>query len=165
MKKLPIYILVISIAILFASCGGSSSSNEMGELITFETLNEHLKNKEMDGKRVSLEAYCKPPTSLRQDVIGGKKNDITIKPELDSKQFLHIPITLKKDSKNAMYAPSTYTKEDIIYYDNEGKSYPFDSKLKFSFTLKRNKQAKPEKNPTTGEYVWDYEDVRIDPIN
>lgn len=141
-----------------------AGSGDIGEITTFKKLKEYKKDKENDGKRIAVECYFRLGGNLKQHVFGSKDNDLIIKPDTMSDMYEFVPVPLKKDGKNSFYVPYEYTEKDAAYYDNEGKTYNYDAKLLVSFTLKRIKEAEPEKNPLTGEYSWKFEQVRIDPI-
>ncbi|TPN81214.1 hypothetical protein [Aquimarina algicola] len=134
---------------------------EKGEIISIEQFEALRKETSSDGKRIAFIGHASVGSHDITYTIGAPLELIFSTPDDD--YIAHIPFPLDQDGKNSCYLPSTFTPEDLVLYDNEGKVYPYNEDVVVSFTLERIKNAIPEKNPETGEYSWRYKQVRIDP--
>lgn len=98
------------------------------ELVKLET------DKSNKGKRVSVAGY----PAFTGDIKAGMNDDpvISVYTEPDGKGRLvsSFPVRYGK-SANEVHVPKAFTNRDIVLYDNEGKSHPYNERMQFSFTL------------------------------
>lgn len=135
-----------------------------GAVISFAKLREMRKDKASDGERISLLGRFRVSGNVHQNlVIGGRKNTLVLNPPESLDVFELISLPLEAEGKNSFFVPAKYRESDAKFFDNSGTAHAHDALLKVSFTLKRISEAEPEMNPSTGEYVWEYAKVRLDP--
>ncbi len=165
LKKIILYVggFIVTVICIYFYYGDNPFQNslEKGVIINYEQYVNLKKDKSSDGKRVALVGYAIAHSNITY--IIGRPIEL---PFVDStnKVLEYIPFELKKDGKNSFYIPSEFTEKDLMIYDNNGNPHTYDEKVIVSFTMERIKEAIPEQNPKTGEYVWKCKLIRIDPI-
>lgn len=167
-------------ALLFTSC----SQNSVGEPLkesTVKSVKETLHhNTDKDGKRVSVDGYMDFNGSSEDKGIvtllfftqpGGTGNrllNFNIK-RGNGKNEIYIETSSKgkKDGPNAIAYDVDIDK--LKFQDNEGTSYPLTQKIKLSGTVNYNKNFEgiyfstdDIDSPRKKDYVYSFEDVRID---
>lgn len=165
MKKVLQYALtfaVVAIVICWQTgYNPFAGSGEKGAVILTDQLKDLKKQTSSDEKRVAvvgkivvsnsnLTLKIGSPTSMP---VEDKDNNL-----IDHFEIYH------GTGKNEFNLPVQFTPKDLKVYDNDGNAHSYDEDVQISFTMKRIKEAQPEKDPNTGEFVWRYEQIRIDPI-
>lgn len=154
--------LVVAIIVLWQTGCNPFASKTEGEFVTPSTFKEMKKQKESDGKRISLIGTF----SVANSNITIKLGQPTSLSFSDEKgEHIDFFKIWNGDGKNEFSLPATFTPKDLKVYDNEGKEHSYDKKIKISFTLNRVEEAEPEKHPITGEYAWEWDNLRVDPVN
>ena len=164
MKNLIQYTLVllaVGLIVLWQTGFNPFATKEVGEVVSPSTFKEMKKKTDSDGKRIALSGTFSVSNS-NLTVNLGQPTSLGFSDEKgDHIDFFKI---WNGDGKNEFSLPGTFKPEDLKIYDNEGKVHGYNEKVKISFTLNRIEEAEPEKNPNTGEYVWEWDDLRIDPV-
>ncbi|SDF54768.1 hypothetical protein [Cellulophaga baltica] len=164
-KKLYYVIIAISIVVLlygqFKDDIHFQGSSEIGTEITVSEFNQLKKQKDSDGKRYSIIGHASISNSDITRVIG-RPLKIIFK-DADNNYIERFELYLG-EGKNEFYLPNKFTPEDLVLFDNEGNKHAYNENVRLSFTFKRIKNAIPERDEETGEYVWSYNQIRIDPV-
>jgi|GEM_PF-2360433 len=153
--------LVVAIIALWQTGYNPFASKKEAEAVSPSVFKEMKKQTESDGKRIALVG-----------TFSVSNSDITIKlgqPTSlmfsdENNNLIDFFKVWNGSGKNEFSLPTTFTPKDLKVYDNEGNEHSCNEKIKISFTLKRIKEAEPEKDPNTGEYAWEWEQLRIDPL-
>lgn len=155
--------IAVALFFLFQNGGGLfQGSGEKGEIITIETYKELRKQISSDGKRIAFIGRVSVSNADITRRIGAPLNLMFLTP--NGTYIEHLPFPFGKEDKNSCYLPNSFTPEDLVLYDNEGKLHKYDENVMISFTLERITNAIPEKDPKTNEYAWRYNQLRIDPV-
>ncbi|WP_271406822.1 hypothetical protein [Tenacibaculum soleae] len=164
-KKLYYVIIAISILVLlynqFKDGTLFKGTGEVGTEISLTKFQELKKQKDSDGKRYSIIGHASISNSNITRVIG-RPLKIMFK-DVDNNYIERFELYLGED-KNEFYLPNEFTPQDLVLFDNEGSKHLYNKNVRISFTFKRIKNAIPERNEKTGEYVWEYNQIRIDPV-
>lgn len=154
-------LVVVVIVVVWQTGYNPFASKTEGEVVSPNAFKEMKKQTESDGKRIALIGNFSVANSDITIKLG-QPTSLSFGDENDN----HIDFfkVWNGTGKNEFSLPETFTPKDLKVYDNEGKEHSYNEKVKISFTLKRITAAEPEKNPNTGEYVWEWEQLRIDPI-
>ena len=137
-----------------------AGSGEIGSVVTAAELHALKKSKESDGTRVAVVGHVTLP-SMRLSMVAGRPVRLSVEsPSNEPIDFLEL---YHGQGKNEFYVPAKFTKEDLTLYDNDNNTHAYNENVLISFTMTRIKEAQPEMNAKTGEYVWRYDHVRIDP--
>jgi hypothetical protein len=137
----------------FAGAGKIGTVVHAGELKVLK------RSKESDGKRVAVLGHATVANSNITRVIGRPTSLLVESPANEAIDFVDFSYG---HGANEYFLPETFTPEDLKLYDNDKKEHAAKEDVLISFTMKRVTEAEPEINPTTGEYAWRYEQVRID---
>ncbi|WP_162923607.1 hypothetical protein [Arachidicoccus soli] len=129
--------LIASTTILFnSSCTGGSQNLSKGKVID-PLQNELIKletDKSNNSKRFSVLGY----PAFNADIKAGYNDDPVIniysEPNGQGRLLNSFPIHIGKNA-NEIYVPKEFSNQDIVVYDNEGKSHKYDEKMQFSFSM------------------------------
>ncbi len=166
-KPKNLYYIIIAISVIvvlfnqFKDDILFQGSGEVGTEITVDKFQELKKKKDSDGKRYSIIGHANISNSNITRVIG-RPLKIIFK-DVNNNYIEHFELYFGED-KNEFYIPNEFTPEDLVLFDNEGNKHTYNENVRLSFTFKRIKNAIPERDEKTGEYVWNYSQIRIDPI-
>jgi len=166
-KPTKLYYVIIAISILVFLYNQFKDdilfhvSSEVGTEIKVSEFNELKKQKDSDGKRYSIIGHATISNSDITRVIG-RPLKIIFK-DADNNYIERFELYLG-ESKNGFYLPNEFRPEDLVLFDNEGNKHAYNEIVRLSFTFKRIKNAIPERNEETGEYVWSFSQIRIDPL-
>ena len=133
MKKM----LLIAIAsAMLISCG---KEKEKGKVVNFEQYQALNQTEENNGKRFAIVGY--PFIDGDIEVGGPLANDSQLpqiafyeEPAGKGKMIALLPMGNGK-GKNEFDAPETFTMDQVVFYDNEGKPLKYTDKMQVSFTL------------------------------
>lgn len=138
------------------------SSGTVGEVVTTDVFKTMKTQKENDGKRIAVIGTFSV-SNIDLTIRMGKPTSLSF---ADTGDHLVDHFNLYNGTgANEFFLPAKFTPSDLKIYDNAENMHSFDEKVKLSFTMKRIKEAEPEKNPLTGAYAWEYDQIRIDPVN
>ena len=133
MKRM--FLVAIASAIL-VSC---SQNKEKGQVVNFEQYQALNQVKENNGKRFAIVGY--PFIDGDITVRGGVSNDSQLPqigfyeaPGGKGKMLALMPIA-NGTGKNEFDAPETFTMDQVVFYDNEGKPLKYTDKMEVSFTM------------------------------
>lgn len=164
-KKLYYVIIAISIIVLlynqFKDDILLKGTGEVGTEISLTKFQELKKQKDSDGKRYSIIGHATISNSDITRVIGRPLKIIFN--DADNNYIERFELYLG-EGNNEFYLPNEFTPEDLVLFDNEGNKHTYNENVRLSFTFKRIKNAIPERDEETGEYVWSYSQIRIDSV-
>lgn len=133
MKKM--FLIAIASAIL-VSCG---QNKEKGQVVNFEQYQALNQTEENNGKRFAIVGY--PFIDSDITVRSGAANDSQLpqigfyeEPGGKGKMLASMPIA-NGTGKNEFDAPATFTMDQVVFYDNEGKPLKYTDKMEVSFTM------------------------------
>ncbi|UIR54932.1 hypothetical protein LZQ00_11645 [Sphingobacterium sp. SRCM116780] len=164
MKKILQYgltILGVAAIVLWQTGYNPFASKTEAEVVSPNVFKEMKKQTESDGKRIALIGTFSVSNS---DITINLGQPTSLMFEDENNNHIDFFKVWNGNGKNEFSLPTTFTPKDLKVYDNEGKEHRYNEKIKISFTLKRIKEAEPEKDPNTGEYAWEWEQLRIDPL-
>ncbi|WKB81762.1 hypothetical protein QYR09_01690 [Cellulophaga lytica] len=136
-------------------------TDEIGTEISINKFHELKKQKDSDGKRYSIIGHTTISNSDITRVIGRPLKIIFN--DADNNYIERFELYFG-EGNNEFYLPNEFTPEDLVLFDNEGNKHTYNENVRLSFTFKRIKNAIPERNEETGEYVWSYSQIRIDSV-
>ena len=156
--------LLAIIAIIMWQTGYNpfAGAGKMGAVVNAGELKALKRAKESDGKRVAILGHATVSNSNLTRVIGRPTSIMVESPSGEAIDFVDFSYG---QGANEYFLPETFTSEDLKLYDNDKREHAGKEDVRISFTMKRVAEAEPEINPTTGEYAWRYEQVRIDPAD
>ena len=163
MKKM---LLAFVTAAVLVSCG---QNNEKGQVVNTEKFRALNELKENNGKRFAIVGY---PFIDGDLTVRGKFADESQLPQIGFYEqpggkgslISSFPMSNGK-GKNEFDAPETFTMEDVVFYDNEGKPLKYTDKMQVSFTMKLQVDRSKTKINDKSVYYGGPGDVRIDKAN
>lgn len=159
--KYTLTLIAVGLIVLWQTGYNPFAAKTEGEVVSPSTFKEMKKQEDNDGKRIALVGTF----SVNNSNLTVKLGQPTSLGFSDEKgEHIDFFKIWDGDGKNEFSLPGTFKPEDLKIYDNEGKVHGYNEKVKISFTLNRIEEAEPEKNPITGEYSWEWDDLRIDPV-
>lgn len=133
MKKM---LLIALASAMLISC---SQNKEKGQVVTFEEYHALNQKEENNEKRFAIVGY--PFIGGDITVRGNATNESQLpqisfyeQPEGKGKMLATLPMENGKGS-NEFDAPSTFTMDQVVFYDNDGKPLKHTDKMEVSFTL------------------------------
>ncbi len=122
------------------------------------------------GKRFAVEGYLYAGSSSIKRVEQGKATTMYVYTEPlgqgNSVCFVQMNYQTFRNGFSIAGSGGHYKDEDLSFTDNEGKKHNCQTKALFSFTAVRKPEQKynseTRKWAPTGDYFWDFEDVRVD---
>jgi len=86
------------------------------------------------GKRFSVTGYAAFGNDIKVGPTDDPVIDIYSEPDGKGRLLVSFPIHYGKGA-NKVHVPEEFTNADIVLYDDNGKTHPYNQKMQFSFTL------------------------------
>lgn len=152
---------VVIISMWYTGYNPFAGPGEIGKAVSIEEFVKLKKDKASDGKRIAFIGHGSL-SNFDLKLHLGKPYGLTfLAPDgkyIGSFDLYH------GEGKNEFFIPAEFKPTDLKLYDNAGNAHKSDENVLVSFTLKARKEGTQEINPTTGEYPWLYDQLRIDPV-
>lgn len=159
-------LIVVITAAMIISCGKNNEKGQVVDSKGYSALNEV---KENNGKRFAVVGYPFIDSDITvQGPLAGSNQLPQIsfyeEPGGKGKMIARFPIANGKGN-NEFDAPETFTMEDVVFYDNDGKPLKYTDKMQVSFTMNLQTDRERMKHGDKLVYFGGPEDVRIDKAN
>ncbi len=160
LQYLPMILFVAMIALWQTGWNPFAGPLTIGTTVTPAELKQMKQSKDSDGRRVAILGRATVSRSNRSRRVGAP---INLPVESPANEYIdHFDFGFGQ-GKNEVFIPAEFTPTDLKMFDNEKNAHPYDENVLISFTMERISAAEPEMDPKTGEYVWTYARIRIDP--
>ncbi|RZL38227.1 MAG: hypothetical protein EOO96_03375 [Pedobacter sp.] len=160
---------MLFIALASAMLISCSQNKEKGKVVTFEEYHALNQKEENNGKRFAIVGY--PFVDGDITVKSTLSNDSQLphiafydEPGGKGKMIASLPMANGK-GKNEFDAPGTFTMDQVVFYDNEGKPLKYTDKMEVSFTMDLQVDRSKTTMNDKSVYYGGPSETRIDKAN